>query len=496
MQNSSLPRRTVRLSRNQRSQPIRIEEDEAMNLELGRIVAPAARSDRFHRRWQPRRMTLRIRLFAYTVLLDLLCLLVSFGVAPFVHGATWSNSHLQVVLGALVPTFLLAAWNIGAYSASLIQDRFAAISRGLQAFAFTIGFLLLTAFSLKASAHFSRLTLAIGIVLGILSLAAARFFFAKYAIPLIGGNPFSVVMLSDGDHHIVPSGDYSVMLAADADFDPNRHDPDMYDRLARVLESADRVVVLCDPDRRMAWASALKGANIQSEIVVPELDELAPLGVSRHGDVSTLIVSNGPLKLGDRVLKRVFDTSVAGLALIFFSPLFLVIASLIKLDSRGPVFFVQTRIGEGNRLFKVYKFRSMRSDMCDGDASRLTARDDDRVTRIGWFIRKTSIDELPQLINVLLGKMSIVGPRPHALGARAADKLYWEVDDRYWHRHAAKPGLTGLAQVRGYRGNTEQERDLTNRLQADLEYLTNWSIWKDLKIIIQTFRVLLHRNAY
>lgn len=118
------------------------------------------------------------------------------------------------------------------------------------------------------------------------------------------------------------------------------------------------------------------------------------------------------------------------------------------------------------------------------------------MTRVGAFIRKTSIDELPQLINVLKGDMSIVGPRPHPLGSRAANKLFWEVDDRYWHRHAAKPGLTGLAQVRGYRGATRLEADLTDRLHADLEYLDTWSIWRDLLIIFMTFRVLVHRNAY
>ena len=135
-------------------------------------------------------------------------------------------------------------------------------------------------------------------------------------------------------------------------------------------------------------------------------------------------------------------------------------------------------------------------DCCDGNGDRSTGRDDDRITRVGRIIRMTSIDELPQLLNVLMGDMSIVGPRPHALGSRAEDKLFWEIDERYWHRHAAKPGLTGLAQIRGFRGATVHEYDLVNRLQADLEYLDHWTIWKDLKIILQTFRVLLHRNAY
>ena len=132
----------------------------------------------------------------------------------------------------------------------------------------------------------------------------------------------------------------------------------------------------------------------------------------------------------------------------------------------------------------------------DSHGNRSASRNDDRITRVGKFIRRTSIDELPQLLNVLSGTMSIVGPRPHALGSRAADKLFWEVDPRYWHRHAAKPGLTGLAQVRGYRGATIIEDDLRNRLQADLEYLDTWSIWRDVKIIVMTFQVMVHKNAF
>jgi lipopolysaccharide/colanic/teichoic acid biosynthesis glycosyltransferase len=118
------------------------------------------------------------------------------------------------------------------------------------------------------------------------------------------------------------------------------------------------------------------------------------------------------------------------------------------------------------------------------------------VTRIGRFIRRTSIDELPQLVNVLLGDMSIVGPRPHAIGSQAGEKLFWEVDERYWLRHALKPGLTGLAQVRGLRGATEHESDLADRLDADLEYLRGWSLWRDLRILVATAKVVIHHRAY
>ena len=123
-------------------------------------------------------------------------------------------------------------------------------------------------------------------------------------------------------------------------------------------------------------------------------------------------------------------------------------------------------------------------------------RTDDRITRVGRVIRATSVDELPQLLNVLLGSMSIVGPRPHALGSLAGQQLFWEVDERYWHRHALKPGITGLAQVRGFRGATHRRDDLTQRLQADLEYILGWSVWRDFGILVSTVRVVVHRNAF
>ena len=174
----------------------------------------------------------------------------------------------------------------------------------------------------------------------------------------------------------------------------------------------------------------------------------------------------------------------------------LLVAAAIVLESPGPVLFRQTRVGRGNAMFNILKFRSMRAEASDMQGRRSTGRGDDRITRVGAFIRRTSIDELPKLINVIRSEMSIVGPRPHALGSLAGDKLFWEVDGRYWHRHACKPGLTGLAQVRGFRGATHLEDDLVNRLQADLEYLENWSIWRDFKIILMTFQVIIHRNAY
>ncbi|WP_097063401.1 sugar transferase [Sphingomonas guangdongensis] len=145
---------------------------------------------------------------------------------------------------------------------------------------------------------------------------------------------------------------------------------------------------------------------------------------------------------------------------------------------------------------KVLKFRSMRAESSDATGTRSASRDDDRITRVGRIIRKTSIDELPQLFNVLLGDMSLVGPRPHALGSLAGDQLFWQVDETYWLRHQLKPGITGLAQVRGHRGATLERVDLVARLQSDMEYIHRWDIWRDIVILANTLKVVLHRNAF
>jgi lipopolysaccharide/colanic/teichoic acid biosynthesis glycosyltransferase len=175
----------------------------------------------------------------------------------------------------------------------------------------------------------------------------------------------------------------------------------------------------------------------------------------------------------------------------------LVIAILIRLDSRGPVLFKQKRYGFNNRLITVYKFRTMYTDMTDANAERLATRDDPRVTRIGKFLRSTSLDEVPQLINVVLGDMSIVGPRPHAISAKAAGELYEEVVAEYAARHRVKPGITGWAQVNGWRGETDTVEKIRERVKCDLFYIDNWSLWLDIKILLMTaYAVLKRENAY
>jgi len=185
--------------------------------------------------------------------------------------------------------------------------------------------------------------------------------------------------------------------------------------------------------------------------------------------------------------KRVFDIVVAGLALLLLAPAFLLIAIAIKRSSPGPVFFCQDRYGLNGDLFCVYKFRTMRSDDEDQTGVRQTVKDDPRVTRIGRLLRRTSFDELPQLLNILKGEMSVVGPRPHVPGMLAAGVLYEEFDPRYMGRHVVKPGLTGMAQVNGFRGETTSAEAARGRLEHDLEYIRRQSLPLDIAITARTF---------
>ena len=176
----------------------------------------------------------------------------------------------------------------------------------------------------------------------------------------------------------------------------------------------------------------------------------------------------------------------------------LLTAIAIKLDSRGPVLFKQKRYGFNNELIEVYKFRSMYVDQCDATASKLVQKDDPRVTRVGAFIRKTSIDELPQLFNVVFkGNLSLVGPRPHAVHAKAEDRLYDEAVDGYFARHRVKPGITGWAQISGWRGETDTNEKIQRRVEHDLYYIENWSVLFDLYILAKTPLALARaENAY
>lgn len=210
-----------------------------------------------------------------------------------------------------------------------------------------------------------------------------------------------------------------------------------------------------------------------------------------------LSLSRKPQSDFDWAVKRGFDIAASLALLVILSPMLLLTALLIKLDSKGPIFFRQPRLGLNNEVFNVLKFRSMYVEQADLEARQQTKRGDARITRVGGWLRKLSIDELPQLINVLRGDMSLVGPRPHALGMQVQDRLCDEIVREYAVRHRMKPGITGWAQVRGLRGAVEDPELLKARVRHDIYYIDNWSFFFDLRILVLTaFELLRPRNAF
>lgn len=215
------------------------------------------------------------------------------------------------------------------------------------------------------------------------------------------------------------------------------------------------------------------------------------------GNVPFVPLSGRPLAEWDEFKKAVFDKAIALLVLIPAALIMIPAAIAIRLESKGPILFKQQRYGYNNKLVSIYKFRSMYTDMSDAAAAKLVTKDDPRVTRVGRFIRKTSIDELPQLFNVLKGDLSLVGPRPHATQAKAADQLYQDVVEGYFARHKVKPGITGWAQINGWRGETDTEEKIRQRVAYDLYYIENWSLMLDFYILLATpLSLFTTKNAY
>jgi Undecaprenyl-phosphate glucose phosphotransferase len=219
--------------------------------------------------------------------------------------------------------------------------------------------------------------------------------------------------------------------------------------------------------------------------------------ISSVGSNPVVLIEERPLKDWRAARKAAFDLVAGSLVLLILSPLLALVALAIRLDSPGPVLFRQPRLGFNNRLFTCYKFRTMHHGMTDLLGDRQATRGDPRVTRLGKWLRALSLDELPQLLNVLKGDMSLVGPRPHPPNTKADDKLFSDVVARYAFRHRVKPGITGWAQVNGWRGETKTVEQIENRVACDLAYIQNWSIWFDLRIMVLTItREILSRHAF
>ncbi|MGH6671133.1 MAG: undecaprenyl-phosphate glucose phosphotransferase [Xanthobacteraceae bacterium] len=287
---------------------------------------------------------------------------------------------------------------------------------------------------------------------------------------------------------------------------PGASDADRRAALDRDLAEAIAGVRSVQPDAiflLLPWsATAIIERCAEAFLALPVEIHLGPeqilhkfedVELSKQGPLASLKLTRLPLSTFEIVQKRLFDVAFAAMALIASTPLLVLVAILIRLDSPGPVFFVQRRYGFNQRPFRIIKFRTMRT-LDDGAVVPQAVRDDPRLTRIGRSLRRWNIDEIPQLFNVLTGDMSLVGPRPHAL---SHDRKYEQRIALYARRHNVKPGITGWAQINGLRGATETDEKMRKRVEYDLFYIDNWSLWLDLKIVARTaLSPAAYRNAY
>jgi len=451
----------------------------------------------------------------------IICLLgfavaVSYVDEPAVLGSTYYMAAIAMTAVVTAAGFDM----LGLYSRTAFNSFISHMPRVVAAWTAAFALLLAGVFFLKIGHDFSRVWFAAWYITGVIVLLGERLVVASFVrhwtrqgrlyrrAAIYGGGAISEKLI--GELEIDVDSDIRITGVFD-----DRGD----DRVDRVIAGYPRLgglnqlvsfarssrldlVIVALPitaEKRVVEVTrslAVLPAEVKLPARATEL-RFTPGTYSRIGNVAMIDLLEKPIADWGSVSKWVFDKIVGVLALILLAPLMLAVAAAIKFDSRGPALFRQKRYGFNNELIEVFKFRSMYTDRCDANATKLVTKDDPRVTRVGRFIRKTSIDELPQLFNVMLGNLSLVGPRPHALEAKAAGDLYDEVVDGYFARHKVKPGITGWAQINGWRGETDTPEKIQKRVECDIYYIENWSLLLDTYILLKTpFALLKSENAY
>jgi Undecaprenyl-phosphate glucose phosphotransferase len=378
----------------------------------------------------------------------------------------------------------------------------------------TYGLLAVVAFTMKISSEFSRGALILFFAGGLAALLTLRRFVADLLLSSLANESFAqkkIIVIAEQGQSLA-SGPlqelcrygYNPVKTCEIsreDVGSPRISPSLRARLADLIQVArkeaveDIYILLPWHDHHTvdAIADALAVLPVSVHLVPDEsAARFLNYPIANIGDTWTAVLRRTPLTHVEQAAKRCFDLVLATAALLALLPLMCVTAVLIKLDSRGPIFFLQQRNGFNGQTFEIFKFRTMHVlERCATVTQAM--RNDPRVTRVGRWLRKSSVDELPQLLNLLKGDMSLVGPRPHAV---AHNSEYEKLIANYAFRHHVKPGLTGWAQVNGYRGETREVEQMERRVEHDLWYINNWSPLLDLKIVLQTVRVALRQDAY
>ncbi|RWQ30545.1 undecaprenyl-phosphate glucose phosphotransferase [Mesorhizobium sp.] len=392
--------------------------------------------------------------------------------------------------------------------------------RLLMVWAGTFALMALTAFAVKMSQDYSRLVFGTWFVVGFMLIFGLRLLMSKLIrrwardgrmerrAVIVGGGPTAEVLIRSVEKQ--PYNDIRICGIFD-DRGDKRSPPIVagYPKLGTVSELIEfaRIARIDMLIVSLPLTAETRVLQLLKKLWVLPVDirlsahsnalRFRPRAYSYIGSVPMLDILDRPINDWDSVAKRAFDIVFSIIGIIVFSPVMLATAIAIKLDSKGPVLFHQKRHGFNNEIIEVYKFRSMYTDKADPTAKQTVTRNDPRVTRVGRFIRKTSIDELPQFFNSLFGSLSLVGPRPHAIAAQSHNLLYNEVVDGYFARHKVKPGVTGWAQINGWRGEMDTNEKIRMRTEYDLYYIENWSLLFDLRILFLTpIRLLNTENAY
>ena len=428
----------------------------------------------------------------------------------------WGDVDAFVVIGCYSGlTFVLLAKLLGLYQPNALLSAGVQIRGIVTAWSAAVLFITSLLFLLKTGANYSRgATISFGF-LGIAVIVASRYIIGfnlrrALANGTLGGQ--RVIVIGDPEELAVRSETHFLQTYGAREvgrFELSAPSGPALSNLAHDMKVVDSGIMAARSNYAEQVLLALRWVDTSRTDFICERLRALPLPVfllpdrsvsailSRSSwelrELTPIEVQRAPLSQHDLVVKRVFDVMLAGLALAIFSPLLLLTGVAVKLDSPGPMIFRQRRRGFNGRKFAICKFRTM-TVLEDGDMIRQAQRDDARVTWLGRLLRASSIDELPQLINVLTGEMSLVGPRPHAV---VHDDEYAKLIDNYIFRHHVKPGITGWAQIHGFRGETADVALMEKRIQLDLWYINNWSLWLDLRIIARTgVEVLRSRNAY
>ncbi|MCO4319649.1 undecaprenyl-phosphate glucose phosphotransferase [Phyllobacterium sp. 21LDTY02-6] len=425
---------------------------------------------------------------------------------------------LAIVLTALAAVFLLELAD--SYQLATMRDPFSKIGRLLLVYSGTFALMSLAAFFLKISEDYSRVWFGAWYASGLVLFLVFRIIMSRLirrwarngkmerrAVIVGGGKPAEDLVRSIEQQ---PYNDIRICGVFD-DRDAKRSPPIVagYPKLGNISELIEfariahiDMLIVCLPitaeERVLSLLKKLWVLPVDIRLSAHNNHlQFRPRAYSYIGSVAMIDLFDKPINDWDSVAKRAFDVFFSLIGITLFSPIMLATALAIKLESKGPVIFKQQRHGFNNEIIEVWKFRSMYSEMCDPTARNAVVKNDPRVTRVGRFIRKTSIDELPQFFNALMGTLSLVGPRPHAIAAHSHNLLYNDVVDGYFARHRVKPGVTGWAQINGWRGEIDSDEKIKMRTEFDLFYIENWSLWLDLKILVLTpVRLLNTENAY